>query len=140
MYLPFPKSCQGGFLLPIFLLPITFHQRQDADSASSLHLFRGCKDSVARLHLHFYHCLLNLNNLSCSSQPPHPVVLQNQSEALDFVIKLILEVPAISHRLLTPSLFCCFEVWGKTFFLTDQYILVRFVRDFFVYACPFQSV
>lgn len=59
--LRFSSSCLCAF-------SIDFNQRQDADSASSLNLFSWCKDSAARLHLHFYHCLLNLNNLSCFFQ------------------------------------------------------------------------
>lgn len=122
------------FFLSVFVLSIGFHQRQDADSASSLNLFSWCKDSVTGLHLHFYHCLLNLNNLSCSFQPLTPIVLQNQSEILAFVIKLSLDMPTISHRLLT-----LFSVnFGGEIF---SYWLIhfRFVREFFV-CVAFQSM
>lgn len=78
--------------------------------------FSGCKDSVTRLHLHFYHCLLNLNNLSCSSQLLSPLVFQNQSEALAFVIKLILEAPAISDTLS----FLLGLSWGGRLFLKNK--------------------
>lgn len=132
MYLPFPKSFRG-FLLPVFVLSIRFSPEARCWLSFWSAFFSGCKDSVTRLHLHFYHCLLNLNNLSCSSQLPSPLVLQNQSEALAFVIKLILEAPAISHGLLTPSLFCWVEVLGEdSFFFLNWLIYLRFVRDFIV--------
>lgn len=138
IYLSFPKSF-WGFLLPVFALSIGFSQRQDADSASSLNLFSWCKDSVAGLHLHFYRSLLNLNNLSCSFQPLIPIVLQNQSKILAFVIRHSLDTTAISYGLLTPSYLSGWSLGGKFFFPTDWFILVRFIRDFFV-CLAFQSV
>lgn len=71
-----------------------------------------------------------------SPAPFAPIILQNQSEVLAFVIKLILDVPVISHRFLTPSLFCWVKLREEFFSLTDLYYLD--LSDISLYVFPFK--